>query len=71
MMSLALTLALTIALTLVISLGGGIMLTSTASCVQAGCECDALSFYSSFDFSYLFRWRHHAHVDYQLCSSRL
>jgi len=66
-MSLALTLALTIALTLVISLGGGIMLTSTASCVQAGCECDALSFDSSFDSgfdsSYLFRWWHHAHVD--------
>ena len=53
------------------SLGGGIMLTSTASCAHACCECDVFSFDSSFnssfdssfDSSYLFRWRHHAHVD--------
>jgi len=43
------------------------MLMSTASCVQAGCERDVFSsdpsFNSGFDFSYLFRWMHHAHVD--------
>jgi len=47
------------------------MLMSAASCAQACCECDVFSFDSSFnssldfsfDSSYLFRWRHHAHVD--------
>jgi len=66
-MPLALTLAPTLASSLVISSGGGIMLMSTASCVQAGCERDVFSsdpsFNSGFDFSYLFRWMHHAHVD--------
>ena len=55
----------------VISLGGGIVLMLTASCVQAGSECDVFSSDSSFDSRYLFRWRHHAHVDCELCSSRL
>jgi len=65
-LTLALSLAPTLALTLVISLGGGIMLMLTASCVQGGSECDVFSFDSSSDFSfdssYLFRWRHRAHV---------
>ena len=50
-------LAFTLALTLVISSGGGIMLTSTTSCVQAGCECDVFSsdssLNSSFDSSFI------------------